>query len=51
MKRTYNPVARGYHDKLLALATLKRECDICYVDETGKRVVVHSHIKDVFSKR
>lgn len=49
-ERPYAPIACGVHDELLALATLKRPCDLAYRDNAGAAVAVRGRITDVFSR-
>lgn len=46
----YHPIDCGYHDRLLALATLRRPCEVVYSDGAGEPRAAHDRIEDVFSR-
>jgi transcriptional antiterminator Rof (Rho-off) len=49
VKQPYKPIACGFHDELLSLATLKKVSEIRYIDN-GDEKVVSDRIEDVFTK-
>jgi transcriptional antiterminator Rof (Rho-off) len=48
MSSPYKPIACGFHDELLSLATLKKVSQIRYADN-GEEKVVSDRIVDVFT--
>jgi len=46
----YHPIDCGFHDELLALATLRRECEVVFLDEQGQESTRRSRIEDVYSR-
>ncbi len=46
----YRPIDCGYHDHLLALATLRRACEVVYSDGEGEPRTTEGRIVDVFSR-
>lgn len=46
----YEPVDCGFHDQLLAWATLRQPVQIVYVDEHGEESEMTDTIDDVYTK-
>lgn len=46
----YRPISCSFHDILEANATLRKNIEICYLDEQGERVQLHQVITDIYSK-
>jgi Rho-binding antiterminator len=46
----YVPIDCGYHDRLLDLATRRRECEVVYRDESGAERAARGRIEDVYSR-
>lgn len=46
----YKPVDCGFHDELVARATLAKPVEIHYVDDRGNQQCAHDTIADVFTK-
>ena len=46
----YVPVDCGFHDRLLALATLRRVSEVVYLDDQGLERSVEARIEDVYSR-
>ncbi len=42
------PISCSYYDELEALATLRKECEIVYTDESGKQISIKGIIKTFF---
>jgi len=50
MSEPYRPVDCGFHDRLLALATLRTSCEVVYRDEGGRGRRTAGVIADVYTK-
>jgi Rho-binding antiterminator len=50
MDRPYHPISCAVHDRLLALATLRREADLTVAREDGRSEVIRGLIVDVYSR-
>jgi Rho-binding antiterminator len=50
MSTDYQPIDCSLHDRLEALATLRRECDVVYRDAHGERRETRERIVDVFAR-
>lgn len=50
MDRPYVPISCAVHDELLALATLRRECELTIAPPDGPAVRVRGVIVDVYSR-
>ncbi len=51
MDMPYVPVSCGFHDKLLALASLRRECEVAISFPDGRLEQKRGIIVDVYSRR
>lgn len=49
MDHNYVPISCSVHDQLLALATLRQECDLSVVDASGCILRLRGRIIDVYS--